>query len=172
MKNKKIIERTIHQIPTAFGAVKVTVTQKGVQCLEFPENSFAAYKKTLTSGAKTTSNKIEKLFTKQIKDYFSGKKVAFTVPVDLDGLTPFEKRVLKELSNVPYGQVITYKELALKVGGEKYAHAVGNALGRNPVPVILPCHRVIKSDKSLGGFSSGITWKRILLAIENRTELV
>ncbi len=165
-------EERVLTVTTAFGVLKIFCTEKGVRRLEFPERSFASNKETTEKSAKTPAGTIEKSLTKQLSDYFSGKKVNFTAPVDLDGMAPFDKKVLKELSKIPYGNVLTYKQLARKIGGGKYARAVGNALGRNPVPVILPCHRVIKSDGSLGGFSGGILWKRILLALENRKDLV
>lgn len=170
------MNETAHELKifTVFGTFTAIVTKNGIRRLEFPEKSYKAHKKNAADSKTTQTHggKTEKHIAKQLTDYFSGKKVRFTVPVDLDGLTPFDKKVLKELAKISYGSVLTYKQLAKKTGGEKYARAVGNALGRNPVPVILPCHRVIKSNGSLGGFSGGILWKRILLALENRKDLV
>lgn len=82
--------------------------------------------------------------------------------------TPFQKKVWKELLNIPKGKTITYKELARNIGRPKAVRAVGNAVGVNPLPVIIPCHRVVKSDGSLGGYSGkgGVKTKRLLLIKE------
>ncbi len=172
MKNAQGQDTHIVFIPTAFGTFKALCASKGVKSLEFPEMKFSAYKKQtqIASQKKNSSYPyIRKLIT-QLSEYFSGSKITFSVPVDLEGLTSFEKKVLRELAKVPYGKVVTYRTLAKKTGGAKLARAVGNALGKNPVPVILPCHRVVRSDKSLGGFSGGLHWKKILLSLENVKE--
>ncbi len=103
-----------------------------------------------------------------MKSYFSGKKVAFNVPFRIDYFTEFEKRVLKTVEKIEYGKITTYKNIALYLGDKRLARAVGNALRKNPLPIIIPCHRVIGSDGSLGGFmgKNGIEIKGILLKIE------
>lgn len=172
MKNQKKQYAQIIFIHTSFGTFKALCTSKGVKSLEFPEMKFSEYKKQANSAAQETHSSlpyVKKLIT-QLSDYFSGGKIMFSVPVDLDGLTSFQKKVLKELAKIPYGKVVTYRALAKKSGGEKFARAVGNALGKNPVPVILPCHRVVKSGGGLGGFSGGLHWKKILLYLENVKE--
>ena len=105
---------------------------------------------------------------RQLEEYFAGTRNAFDVEVDLSGLSPFQQSVLQETLAIPYGKVKTYKELACAVGKPGAARAVGTALGNNPIAIIVPCHRVIASDGTLGGYSSagGIADKRRLLALE------
>jgi methylated-DNA-[protein]-cysteine S-methyltransferase len=99
---------------------------------------------------------------KQLDEYFKGKRKKFNLPLKIEG-TPFQIRVWKELSKIPFGKVISYKELAQKVGKPKAFRAVGNANGKNKFPIILPCHRVIASDGTLGGYGLGLPRKKKLL---------
>ncbi len=107
----------------------------------------------------------------QLEEYFSQSRTAFTCPIVLTGGTDFEMEVWQELKNVPYGETRTYKWLAERIGHPDAFRAVGNALGKNPIPIIIPCHRIIESDGSIGGYSSGIDIKRRLLEIEYYTKL-
>lgn len=109
-----------------------------------------------------------KQLTLQLEQYFSGVKVDFrNIPLDLRANSPFYLNVWNALRTVEWGTVITYQALAKRAGyGPQYARAVGNAVAKNPVPIIIPCHRVIQTDGSLGGFSAGLEWKKRLLSIE------
>lgn len=100
----------------------------------------------------------------ELNEYFSGARAVFTVPIKLQG-PKFFHAVWTELSRIPYGETITYGELARRVGNPKASRAVGQALARNPLPIIVPCHRVIGKE-SLGGFGPGRIWKEKLLALE------
>lgn len=105
-------------------------------------------------------------FKKELEGYFGGKTSEFKQQtVFLEG-TDFEKKVWLALKEIPYGETRTYKWLAEKIGNPKANRAVGQALGRNPIPIVLPCHRVIESDGSIGGYSSGVGIKRRLLDME------
>ncbi len=105
---------------------------------------------------------------KQLEDYFTGRRVSFRVKTDLVGLTLFQKTVLKACSRIAYGQTLSYGQLARKIGRARAARAVGGALARNPIPLVIPCHRVLAGDGSLGGFSAeqGVALKRWLLELE------
>jgi methylated-DNA-[protein]-cysteine S-methyltransferase len=103
---------------------------------------------------------------RELDEYFDGKRHAFDVAVDVDALPGFQKRVLAELALVPYGEVTTYGGLAGRIGEPRAARAVGGALNRNPVPIILPCHRVVGASGSLTGYAGGLDRKRTLLALE------
>ncbi len=105
-------------------------------------------------------------FTNQLKGYFAGSLKDFHQPVLFLFGTDFEKKVWLALREVPYGETRTYKWLAEKAGSPKGSRAVGQALSRNPIPIVIPCHRVIESDGSLGGYSGGIDIKRRLLDME------
>ncbi len=101
-----------------------------------------------------------------LTQYFAGKAVSFVrLPLDLRG-TPFQLRVWQELRSIPWGETVSYQTLAGRLGSPQAARAVGRACGANPVPIIVPCHRVIAADGSLGGYSSGLAHKRWLLQHE------
>jgi O-6-methylguanine DNA methyltransferase len=98
--------------------------------------------------------------------YLSGKSRSFSLPIDLDGQTPFQKKVWQMLQAIPYGRVRSYGWVARKIGKPGAARAVGAACGANPVPLLVPCHRVVAGDGSLGGFSGGLSNKKRLLKLE------
>ena len=100
----------------------------------------------------------------QLEEYFAGERTEFDVDMELDGTT-FQKEVWTELGRIPYGETITYGELARRVGRPNGPRAVGQANGKNPVPIIVPCHRVVASN-GIGGYGGGLRVKRALLALE------
>ena len=106
------------------------------------------------------------LATQQLTEYFAGARREFTVPLDLHGVTAFRARVLRELARVPYGETTTYAELARAAGNPKAVRAVGSACATNPLPLFIPCHRVLRSDGALGGYRGGVEAKRYLLNME------
>jgi methylated-DNA-[protein]-cysteine S-methyltransferase len=101
-----------------------------------------------------------------LKRYFAGKPVVFEEPLDLSGATAFQQEVWAACARIPHGEVRSYAELARAAGRPRAARAVGGALGANPIPIIIPCHRVIRTDGSLGGFGLGLPVKRALLRLE------
>jgi methylated-DNA-[protein]-cysteine S-methyltransferase len=103
----------------------------------------------------------------QLDEYFAGERTNFDVRMELDG-TDFQREVWMELSRIPYGETISYGELARWVGRPSAPRAVGQANGRNPIPVIVPCHRVVASN-GIGGYGGGLKVKRQLLAVEGVT---
>jgi methylated-DNA-[protein]-cysteine S-methyltransferase len=102
-----------------------------------------------------------------LERYFAGQLRAFELPLAAAG-TPFQKRVWDELVRIPYGVTIGYAELARRIGSPRAVRAVGGANGANPIPILVPCHRVIGSDGSLTGFGGGIARKQALLELETR----
>lgn len=101
--------------------------------------------------------------------YFNGEKTSFVgVPLDWTGYTPFTRHVLRAVRRIPWGRTLTYGEVAASVGEPKAARAVGNALGRNRTPLVVPCHRVIAADGKPGGWSGPPGWKERLLRLEQR----
>src|SRR5439155_15741518 len=101
----------------------------------------------------------------QLEQYFAGERTEFDLDVEVDG-TPFERRVWDAVRAIPYGETATYADIARRIGRPSAFRAVGRANGRNPVAVIVPCHRVIGSDGSLTGYAGGIEMKRALLDLE------
>ncbi|MFI1729673.1 methylated-DNA--[protein]-cysteine S-methyltransferase [Streptomyces acidicola] len=103
----------------------------------------------------------------QVAAYFAGERHDFDLPLDWSLISGFNRQVLRELaSGVPYGTVVGYGDLARRVGQSGAAQAVGVAMGSNPLPVVVPCHRVVESDGGIGGFGGGLETKRQLLALE------
>lgn len=109
----------------------------------------------------------------QMRDYLEGRRERFDLPLDLRALSDFQRRVLLAAAEIPRGQVRTYGGLAARIGRPRAARAVGRALGSNPIPIILPCHRVLASDGGLGGYSGGrgVETKRRLLSLEGALPL-
>jgi methylated-DNA-[protein]-cysteine S-methyltransferase len=110
--------------------------------------------------------------SRQLSDYFSGHLRKFHLKKDFSGLTDFEKSVLKELEKIPCGKTSSYQEIAKKIGNPRACRAVGNAVGKNPFAVIVSCHRVIKSDGTIGGFSAPLSIKKNLLVHEKKLTAV
>ena len=106
--------------------------------------------------------------TDQISAYFSGIPVEFSLQIDYTGARDFDMNVWEAARTIQYGTTVAYIELADMIGNRDACRAVGRALGRNPVPVIVPCHRILRTDGTLGGFSAGLPWKKILLDIERK----
>lgn len=102
---------------------------------------------------------------RQLDEYFDGQRQDFYLPLRPEG-TEFQKKVWQVLCRIPYGQVISYRELAARVGSPRAFQAVGQANGHNPLPILIPCHRVIAADGTLGGYSGGLERKRFLLHLE------
>ena len=103
----------------------------------------------------------------ELRAYFAGERTSFTVPLDASG-TEFQKKAWAALLTIPYGETRSYGELARQIGNPKASRAVGAANGRNPISIIVPCHRAIASDGALTGFAGGLETKRHLLALEAR----
>jgi methylated-DNA-[protein]-cysteine S-methyltransferase len=102
---------------------------------------------------------------RQLSEYFAGGRKEFELPLAPEG-TDFQRAVWQRLREIPYGQTISYGELARRVGNPKASRAVGSANGANPIPIVIPCHRVISADGKLGGFGGGLPVKKALLALE------
>lgn len=104
---------------------------------------------------------------RQLEEYFSGHRTSFTLPLDLRLSTEFRRRVQLELGHIGYGHTLSYRQMAERIGKPAAVRAVGSACATNPLPIVLPCHRVLRTDGSLGGYLGGLQAKRILLQLEN-----
>lgn len=103
---------------------------------------------------------------RELQAYFAGQRTTFTVPLDLNG-TPFQRAVWQSLLQIPYGNSLSYGQVAEQLGKPKAVRAVGQAIGRNPCLILVPCHRVLGKDRRLTGFSAGLELKKALLVLEN-----
>lgn len=106
---------------------------------------------------------------RQLEEYFDGRRLVFRLPLDLEQGTPFQREVWQALLNIPYGETVTYKDVAQEIGRPSAARAVGAAVAANPLPIVIPCHRVVSSSGEMGGFSAGTEVKAKLLELESRT---
>ena len=148
------------RIETALGTVTVVVDDRG----RVTRVSFGDRKLTGQPAAQRCRPACD-----QLREYFAGARTRFDLALDPGG-TPFQQRVWRGLIAIPYGTACGYGDLAKRIGKAGAARAVGQANGANPIPIIIPCHRVIAADGSIGGYSSGLPIKRQLLALE-RIEL-
>ena len=120
----------------------------------------------LEDGLNPTSPQTDllKLCSSEMTEYFAGKRHIFSVPVSFHG-TPFQELVWTVVSTIPFGQTLTYSQIAERIGSPRACRAVGTAVGKNPIPIIIPCHRVL-AKSGLGGYRGGLPIKKMLLALE------
>jgi O-6-methylguanine DNA methyltransferase len=156
-------------VPTVRGTFEAAFTERGLRCLMFPNQPGAAERwlaRRLPGIVVRAGDPRAAVLAGELDAYFRGDITAFTVPIDLAG-TPFQRGVWGELRAIPYGEVRSYADVARAIGRPEAVRAVGAANGANPVPIVVPCHRVIGSSGALTGFGGGLDWKRRLLATEN-----
>jgi methylated-DNA-[protein]-cysteine S-methyltransferase len=145
-------------LPTPVGVLSLEADETGLTAIHFPGRSPDEPKSSNTSDLLAEA-------ARELQAYFEGRLTAFSVPLNWRG-TPFQKTVWRALMDIPYGETVSYGEIAKAIGRPKSARPVGGAVGRNPLPIIVPCHRVIGSDQSLTGFTGGIDIKVALLKQE------
>jgi methylated-DNA-[protein]-cysteine S-methyltransferase len=164
---RKAAELQTHIFRTAWGWCGIGVTGKGLARLIIPDG---AGREELAKSLGAPETKSAYPAIRMVVDYFAGRRRAFNLPVDLAGMTAFERAVYREVAKIPYGATASYGEIARRLGRPGAARAVGMAVKKNPVPIVVPCHRVVRSDGGLGGFSSrgGVATKERLLAFERK----
>lgn len=145
---------------TPIGDIFLVASPKGLKSISFHKEA----------GLKTGRNAILDRTIAQLKKYFAGQPVTFDVPLDVNG-TPFQKRVWSELKKIPYGETRSYRDVAAGIRNPRAVRAVGSANGKNPLCIVVPCHRVIAADGTLGGYTGGLEKKRNLLKIEMKREV-
>ena len=153
-------------VASPLGELLLAATERGARALRFPphdmRNADAA-----TSKPAIGSHAMLDWLEREVKDYFAGRLQRFTVPIDQPG-TEFQRRSWDELCRINFGEITTYAELAKRVGSENGFRAVGAANGANKVAIVVPCHRVVASDGTLGGYAGELWRKRWLLEHERR----
>lgn len=162
--------RQVIVFKSRWGWMGISETPKGIDAVVLPKASRQAVlsELRLSSGEwlkGRTSSRLQKAQT-QLTDYLAGSRRSFDLPLDLSRGTRFQRKVWQTLRRVSYGRLRSYRWVAVRVGGKQYARAVGNAVGANPMPIVIPCHRIVAHDASLGGFSGGVRTKRKLLTLE------
>jgi methylated-DNA-[protein]-cysteine S-methyltransferase len=147
-------------VKTPVGVIYIVATNDRVLAIELPgAQSARPVERWLRHRTGTPAIRAA---AQELRDYFAGRRRRFTVPVDPAG-TEFQQRVWRSIAAIPFGETVSYAEIATDLGGPEKARAVGAAVGANPIPIIIPCHRVIGSDGSLTGYSGGLRMKVWLL---------
>ena len=155
-------------VDTPIGKLLVAVTGAGVCRIEFdpePERDTAVLARAFGARILRTSRPVDPA-KRELDEYFEGARTRFDLPLDLRIAAAFGRTVLRELALVPYGQTTTYGALAAKAGKPSAARAVGTIMNRNPIPIVLPCHRVVGSTGNLVGYGGGLERKEQLLRLE------
>lgn len=160
-------------IETMFGKYVAFISEQGVYKLFFPNDASQAeaFAEKIDKGESSpAAQSVADILRKELVQYHEGKLKEFTVPVAPydENASPFRRRVWEKISKIPYGSTCNYGELA-KAAGSTSGRAIGGACSGNPVPVLIPCHRVIASNGTLGGFSGGKQLKQMLLDLEGAT---
>ena len=148
-------------VETKIGRFAAEFSDRGLASL-----SFLGGGQSLNQTAGFRQPQLGALLGKELRRYAAGKRVKFSLPLDLAAGTPFQQKVWRALLTIPYGETRPYAWVARRIGKPRATRAVGAACGANPIGVIVPCHRVIASDGSLGGYTGGLTVKKRLLNLE------
>ena len=158
---------TIHTtfVDSPVGPLFVAASDDGLRAIEFRANRHPVKR---DGDWQPGDNAVLRLARKQLGEYFAGKRRTFDLPLSPRG-TEFQRSVWTTLATIPYGETVSYLEIAQAIGNPKAVRAVGAANGRNPLSIIVPCHRVIGSSGALTGYAGGIPIKRWLLALEQQT---
>jgi methylated-DNA-[protein]-cysteine S-methyltransferase len=155
-----------HLYESKIGSLYLVATEKGLKSLFWDPQPIPMVDLTKDSSAPA---QILSQTVLQLDQYFAGERNTFDLAMDLDG-TAFQKQVWKELLKIPFGKTVSYSDIAKNINNEKAVRAVGSANGKNPLCIIIPCHRVIASDGTLGGYSGGLENKKALLSFEKSKE--
>jgi methylated-DNA-[protein]-cysteine S-methyltransferase len=156
-------------VDSPFGRLLLAATKRGLVRVAFPEESVDA---TLERLATRISPRIIEApgaldaMRRELDEYFDGRRRRFELPLDWTLVGPFGRRVLDVTSDIPYGGVLSYAQVAAQAGSPRGSRAAGNALGSNPIPIVVPCHRVLRSGGALGGYGGGLERKQFLLELE------
>jgi methylated-DNA-[protein]-cysteine S-methyltransferase len=156
-------------VDSPFGTLHAAVTRRGLVRLAFPEESLDAFLERL---ARKLSPRIVASpgsldpVRRELDEYFNERRRDFDLKLDWALITPFARRVLRMTAAIPYGGHLSYAEVAAEAGSPRGARAAGNALGANPIPIVIPCHRVLHSGGGIGGYGGGLDRKRYLLEME------
>jgi methylated-DNA-[protein]-cysteine S-methyltransferase len=153
---------------TPIGKLLLAVTERGLCRISYdpePERETDELARTFGVRVLRAPREVD-LVRRELNEYFEGRRRDFDVPIDLRGRKGFARDILERLARVPYGEVTTYGTLAKQAGNPRAARAVGMIMNRNPIPIVLPCHRVVGSTGSLVGYGGGLDRKRLLLDLE------
>lgn len=164
---------TYASVDSPWGPLLAARTKRGLVKLGYPEDDVET---VLARLARRVSPRIVEAdlgsdsgldaVQRELDEYFEGRRRSFELPLDWTLVGPFGRRVLRATAEIPYGGVLSYAEVAAEAGSPRGSRAAGNALGANPIPIVVPCHRVLRSGGALGGYGGGLHRKRFLLELE------
>jgi methylated-DNA-[protein]-cysteine S-methyltransferase len=157
-------EMNYEYLDTPIGKLLIAGDSEAIWHIEFPKNGKPGQPET--DWKQSSRGPIAEAL-RQLREYFTGRRTGFDLPLKPEG-TPFQENVWRHLQDIPYGETISYGELARRVGNPNASRAVGAANGCNPIPIVIPCHRVIGSNGKLVGFGGGLPIKEALLAHETK----
>jgi methylated-DNA-[protein]-cysteine S-methyltransferase len=156
-------------VDSPLGTLLAATTSKGLVRLAYPEESVDEVLDRLALAISPriieAAAPLERV-RRELDEYFAGRRRAFELPQDWTLIGPFARRVLTAAYGIPYGGVLSYGEVAAEAGSPRGSRAAGNALGANPIPIVIPCHRVLRTGGALGGYGGGVERKRWLLEFE------
>jgi methylated-DNA-[protein]-cysteine S-methyltransferase len=155
--------------PSPVGDLLIAASERGVCLISWGDHEAALARLEAEHGSVDRGSPLTHAAGQQLDEYFGKGRRSFDLPLDLSGASAFCRSVLELLAGLPYGDLTSYGELAGELGSAP--RAVGRAVGSNPVPVVVPCHRVVAADGTLGGYGGGLQRKRTLLALEGHEEL-
>jgi methylated-DNA-[protein]-cysteine S-methyltransferase len=162
--NSKQTVRNHLVIASPVGKLRLVASEKGLVAIDVRSNTAQ-----VETSQNASAQAILKKTKQQLDQYFAGKRTSFDVALDLVG-TEFQVKAWRALCRIPFGKTISYGQQAANIKKPKAFRAVGSANGKNPIPIIVPCHRVVASDGTLGGYSLGLKMKKQLLALEGVSE--
>jgi methylated-DNA-[protein]-cysteine S-methyltransferase len=157
-------------VDSPFGELLLAATKRGLVRLAFPEEDGDEVLQRLSERVSprivaAAGGEFDEM-RRELEEYFAGRRRRFELPLDWSLVGPFGRRVLGAASRIPFGEVSTYTQIAAKAGNPSASRAAGNALGANPIPIVVPCHRVLRIGGALGGYAGGLDRKRFLLELE------
>ena len=170
-EKENLVDVAYAQVDSPLGPLTVAATHRGLVRIAYPERQLD---QVLAGLAEAVSPRVLEAPTRldpirrELGEYFEGRRRRFETPIDWALTRGFFRRVLQATAQIDYGQVRTYSEVAAGAGNVKAVRATGNGLGSNPMPVVVPCHRVVRTGGGLGGYTGGIERKEFLLALERR----
>jgi methylated-DNA-[protein]-cysteine S-methyltransferase len=168
-RKRGLVDVAYSIVDSPFGSLLVAVTKRGLVKIEYPNHDFdrsleelaARVSPRVLQSARTTAR-----VRRELDEYFAGTRHSFSVEVDFSLVHGFTRKVLEQTARIPFGSVSTYREVATRAGSPLAVRAAGNALGSNPIPIVVPCHRVVRTGGGLGGYTGGIERKVKLLELE------
>ncbi|HWJ51163.1 MAG TPA: methylated-DNA--[protein]-cysteine S-methyltransferase [Solirubrobacteraceae bacterium] len=164
-----LVDVSYAAVDSPFGSLLAASTERGLVRLAFPEEDVDTVLERLATRLSpriVEAPAAPQPVLRELDEYFSGQRREFEIDLDWSLIGPFGRRVLQVTSEIPYGGVLSYSEVAAEAGSPRGSRAAGNALGSNPIPIVIPCHRVLRTGGSLGGYGGGLDRKRWLLELE------